>query len=97
MERHARSNACRNITLKRKQHEQLNSGYIYCGRQGHELADVVSLWAIPEGRLLTYTYEAYVPRWIDEAYRLYKKNNGYADMNLLDFINKMRPASMPVG
>lgn len=90
MHSHAGSKACRFNSMKRIRDKISSESYVRFS-QYEEVAKLVNLWAIPEGKIVASQFDAYVPKWIADAVVLFKKNKGYAEMNMIDFINRMRP------
>lgn len=84
---HQKTNKCRDqAELKRLK----DLGHNYT--DDHRLKQGIQEGVVP-GKMVPSGYHYYIPKWVKDAIALYDKDQGYAAMDLTEFIEKMRPES----
>lgn len=55
----------------------------------HPLGMLAALGAIPNAKIITHTFVAYIPAEFATAYETFRKNNGFADLTVEEFLAKL--------
>lgn len=84
--RHEDSESCRWKGRNIKLQSQGLIGY----SQDSVIGKMVGMDEIPEAKMLSYQYTAYVPKWVHDAYEIWSKNKGFAELPFREFLSKMR-------
>lgn len=94
MERHRKSDTCQKRYLQHLLQERVKGMVLIdtsWDQINRELACLANYGAIPGAFIHGYHYQAYIPAWVDRAFRLWKSNDGYAQMAFLEFLKALGP------
>ena len=67
----------------------IRAGYVHIS-EGTIIANAAKRGELPS-EIIPVMWNTYVPKWVVDAQEVFKKENGFAGMKLLDFLKKMAP------